>query len=293
MRTNSEELSIFITVVQLGSFTKAADNLQIDNSVVSRTIKKLENKLGVTLFNRTTRQLNLTEEGEIYYQKIQPAMKALFDAEFFLREIKNKPNGTLRIDASTPVILHYLAPMIAPFKAQYPLIDLHITSAETYINLIDKKVDIAIRAGELADSSLKASLLFNSYRKIICSPDYIHQHGTPQTVADLNQHSCIAFTNPLSLNTWPLNDQFNHLYTIQPTLHADSGEIIKQLCLKGSGIACLSDFMVNQDIESGQLVELFADEKIAINMPFNAVYYSENTTSAKIRAFIDFIKHEK
>ncbi len=130
-----------------------------------------------------------------------------------------------------------------------------------------------------------------SYRKIVCSPDYIRRKGEPKNIDDLKNHLCLGFTTPQSLNTWPLAYQDNSLYQIRSSLHADSGEVIRQLCLKGNGIACLSDFMINQDIQEGQLVELFASEKLPIAMPFNAVYYSESVTSAKIRVFIDFIKN--
>lgn len=290
MRANTEELNIFITVVQSGSFTKAASVLQVDNSVVSRAVKKLEQKLGVTLLNRTTRQLNLTEEGAVYYEEVYAAMSALANAESVLRDAHHKPSGLLRIDAAIPVILHYVAPFVAAFKAQYPLIELYITSSETYINLIEQKVDVAIRVGALTDSSLKASPLFSSYRKMVCAPAYVARKGRPKDVADLKNHECLAFTTPQSLNTWPVMGQDDELCTIQPALSASSGEIIRELCLQGNGIACLSDFAIDKDIQGGRLIELFAEERVAIEMPFNAVYYSESGPSSKIRAFIDFMK---
>lgn len=126
-------------------------------------------KLGVSLLNRTTRQLSLTEEGERYFRRVQSILQEMAAAESEIMETRNTPRGLLRIDAATPVVLHFLMPLIKPFRERYPEVTLSLVS-ETIINLIERKVDVAIRAGTLTDSSLRARPLFNSYRKIIASP---------------------------------------------------------------------------------------------------------------------------
>lgn len=293
MRATSEEIAIFVAIVESGSFSRAAERLNQANSAVSRAVKKLESKLGVSLLNRTTRQLSLTEEGERYFRRMQGVLQEMAAAENELMESRRTPKGLLRIDAATPVVLHYLMPLIKPFRERYPEIALSLVSSETFINLIERKVDIAIRAGTLSDSSLRAKPLFISYRKIIASPDYIVRHGRPESVAELSQHICLGFTEPQTLNTWPLSCCDGQLHEISSGLSSNSGETLKQLCLSGNGIACLSDYMVDSEIARGDLVELLAEQRLPVEMPFSAVYYSDRAVSSRIRAFIDFlVEHE-
>jgi DNA-binding transcriptional LysR family regulator len=289
MKATSEELAIFVAVVESGSFSRAAEQLGLANSAVSRTVKKLEMKLGVSLLNRTTRQLSLTEEGERYFRQVQQILQAMAAAENEVMESKQTPRGLLRIDAATPVMLHLLMPLIKPFRERYPEMTLSLVSSETFINLIERKVDVAIRVGNLTDSSLRARPLFSSYRKIIASPEYLATHGTPENASDLVNHVCLGFTEPSSLNRWPVSQADGQLFEIKPGLSSNSGETLKQLCLTGNGIACLSDFMIDKEIESGEFVEVLADKLLPVNMPFSAVYYSDRAVSTRIRAFIDFL----
>lgn len=292
MKATSDEIATFVAVVESGSFSRAAEQLCLANSAISRTVKKLEAKLGVSLLNRTTRQLSLTEEGERYFRRVQAVLQEMAAAENEIIETRHSPRGPLRIDAATPVLLHYLIPLIKPFRERYPEITLSLVSSETFINLIERKVDVAIRAGILTDSSLRARPLFTSYRKIIASPDYIARYGKPVEVGDLRQHVCLGFTEPGSLNTWPVYCCDAQLYEIEIGLSSNSGETLKQLCLSGNGIACLSDYMVDREIERGDLVELLADKRVPVEMPLNAVYYSDRAVSARIRAFIDFLSEQ-
>ena len=289
MRATSEEIAIFVAVVESGSFSRAAEQLGQANSAVSRAVKKLESKLGVSLLNRTTRQLSLTEEGERYFRRMQVVLQEMAAAENELMESRTTPRGLLRVDAATPVILHFLMPLIRPFRERYPEMNLTLVSSETFINLIERKVDVAIRAGTLTDSSLRARPLFNSYRKIIASPDYLARHGTPQSVAELKHHQCLGFSEPVSLNTWPISCCDGQLLEIESEISSNSGETLKQLCLAGNGIACLSDYMVDKELAEGAFVELLADKRLPIEMPFSAVYYSDRAVSTRIRAFIDFL----
>lgn len=289
MKASSEELTIFVTVVECGSFSRAAEHMQLANSAVSRSIKKLENKLGVSLLNRTTRQLSLTEEGKRYFRRVQHVLQEMAAAETELMESKHTPQGLLRIDAATPVVLHLLVPLIKPFRERYPDMTLSLISSETYINLIERKVDIAIRVGALTDSSLRARPLFTSYRKIVASPEYLKKYGIPQCVEELENHICLGFTEPPSLNTWPIASQDGQPYEITMVHSSNSGETLKQLCMMGNGIACLSDYMIDKEIASGVLVELLAEKRLPVAMPLNAVYYSDQAVSLRIRAFIDFL----
>jgi len=289
MKASSEELKVFIAVVESGSFSRAAEQLQMANSAVSRTVKKLENKLGVSLLTRTTRQLALTYEGELYFRRVQKLILEMATAENELIERQQAPQGVLRIDAATPVILNLLMPMIKPFRERYPAVTLSLISSESFINLIDRKVDVAIRAGDLTDSTLRARLLFTSYRKMVATPAYLAKYGTPASVEALAHHQCLGFVETPRLNRWPVSANGSDLYEIDAAMSSNSGETIKQLCLNDQGIACLSDFMVNAEIAAGTFVEVLAEQRIAVEMPFNAVYYSDLGVSQRVRAFIDFL----
>ena len=151
-------------------------------------------------------------------------------------------------------------------------------------------MDIAIRAGSLHDSALRARHLFDSRLKLVAAPDYLARHGTPQTVADLSRHTLIGFSEPKTLNNWPFADTGHTPYAAVPQLSANSGETIRRLCLEGNGIACLSDFVVAADIAAGHLHELLPDRALNEAKPFYVVYYGDNAVSPKIRAFVDFLR---
>lgn len=292
MKATTEELIIFVAVVESGSFSRAAEQLNQANSAVSRAVKRLELKLGVSLLNRTTRQLSLTEEGSRYFRNVQQILQAMAAAENDLTESKTTPRGLLRVDAATPVLLHLLMPLVKPFRERYPDIILSLVSSENFINLIERKVDIAIRAGHLTDSSLRARPLRISYRKIIATPAYLAEHGTPTAITELKNHTCLGFTEPSSLNQWPVALPDGQLIEITPGIFSNSGETIKQLCLQGNGISCLSDFMIDKELNSGELVELFAGQRLPVEMPLSAVYYSDRAVSTRIRAFVDFVSEQ-
>lgn len=210
-------------------------------------------------------------------------------AENALMESRQRPQGLLRVDAATPVVLHMLTPLVAEFRERYPEMSLSLVSSENFINLIERKVDIAIRVGELTDSTLKARKLMTSYRHVLASPAYLAQHGTPLTVEDLAHHCCIGFNDLPSLNRWPLACSDGSQLEITPGLTTNSGETQRHLCLHGNGIACLSDFMSDEDIKRGDLVPILVEATLPVAMPINAVYYSDSAVSNRLRSFIDFV----
>ena len=289
MKTHSDELAVFVQVVESGSFSRAAERLGLANSVVSRTVKRLEEKLSANLINRTTRQLRLTEEGSRFFVRARQVLHDIEAAEAEIVSVSCAPQGLLRVDSATPTLLHLIAPLVRPFFERYPQVMLSLVSSEGYINLIERRVDVAIRAGSLHDSALRARHLFDSRLKLVAAPDYLARHGTPQTVADLSQHTLIGFSEPKTLNNWPFADTGHTHYAAVPQLSANSGETIRRLCLEGNGIACLSDFTVAADIAAGRLCELLPSCALNAAKPFHAVYYSDNAVSPKIRVFVDFL----
>lgn len=292
MKTTSEELTVFVQVVENGSFSRAAEQLAMANSAVSRVVKRLEEKLGVNLINRTTRQLRLTEEGSQYFRRVQKILQEMAAAEAEMLAAHEVPQGGLRVDSAMPMVLHLLVPLAAKFNERYPHVQLSLVSSEGYINLIERKVDIALRAGELDDSGLRARHLFDSHFRIVASPEYLEKHGTPQSTEELANHQCLGFTEPSSLNTWAVSDAQGNPYKISPHFTASSGEILRSLCLSGCGIACLSDFLVDNDIAEGKLIPLLVEQTSNTPLPFNAVYYSDKAVNLRLRVFLDFLIEE-
>ena len=292
MKTHSDELALYVAVVEAGSFRQAAENLGIDNSVVSRGVKRLEEKLATILLHRTTRRLTLTPEGEWYYQRAQQVLSDMAAAEENLLARQSQPEGVLKVDAAPPFIIHQLVSLIGEFRRRYPAIELQLESSESFINLLERRVDMAIRIGELSDSSLRALPLGRSRLRILGSPAYLARVGTPRLVDELGQHQLLGFMAPESLNLWPLLGEHGDRLPITPTLRASSGETLRQLALVGEGLVCLSDFMTQGDRQRGELLEVLARVNSGASRPINAVFYSDARRNPRLRVWLDFLREK-
>ena len=289
MKTNTDELLVFVTVIDSGSMTAAAETLQQTVSGVSRTLTRLEKKLDATLVRRTTRRLQLTEEGELFLARARAILAAMDDAEEAISRRRERPAGRLRVDAASPFMLHCVVPHVKGFAALYPEISLELTSNERIVDLLEQRVDIAIRIGALQDSTLHARTLGSSRLRVLASPAYLAEHGEPRDVEELMRARLIGFTAPESLNDWPLRDGRAAFVTIKPAVSASSGETIRQLAIDGGGIACLADFMTAADVETGRLRTILDDALEDVRQPISAVYYQSESLAARARAFLDFL----
>ncbi|OTA14336.1 LysR family transcriptional regulator [Xenorhabdus vietnamensis] len=291
MKITLEEMRVFIAVVNCGSITAAAEQLDLTISATSRALLRLEEKMDSTLLYRTTRRIKLSEEGAAFLQKAREVMRLAQEAEEVLINHKTIPSGILRVDASTPFLLHVVTPLVAQFHEIYPQIALELTNYEGVTNLLEKHTDIAFRIGSLTDSSLHATLLGHSQLRILASPLYLQRYGEPKTVDELQQHCLLGFTAPESLNEWPLYHDDKKGFKITPTVAASSGEILCNMVRKGVGIACLSDFMTHEMRENGEFKQVLTHITFEQKQPINAVYYRNQTLSPRLRCFIDFIKN--
>jgi DNA-binding transcriptional LysR family regulator len=293
MKTSTDELLVFVTVIDAGSITAAAEKLEQTVSGVSRALTRLEKQLGVALILRTTRRLQLTEEGELFLERARAILAAMEDAEEAVTRHRERPSGRLRVDAATPFMLHCIVPHVAAFAELYPEIQLELTNNERIVDLLEQRVDIAIRIGALQDSTLHARALGTSRLRIVASPAYLAAHGVPRDVAALREHRLIGFTAPVHLNRWPLRAAGEQGaepgYPIAPTLSASSGETIRQLALAASGMACLSDFLTVADREAGRLVTVLDDALFEQRQPIHAVYYRSAALAARVQCFLAFI----
>lgn len=285
----TEDLQAFIAVSESESFSKASKATEIQIATLSRAITRLEKQLNATLFNRTTRKLVITEEGMVFKRYALEAIEAIEQGQQQLCSHQNEPIGKLRVDSAFPFMIHQIVPHIAEFHLLYPMIELELSTNEDVVDLLDNKVDVAIRIGDLKDSTLYAFHLGYSPLMLVASPEYIEQFGKPKVIDDLAAHKLLGFSRAPHLNDWHLKQQMGRLTF---DLQASSGEVMKQLCLNGLGISALSYFMIYKELEAGTLVEILPD---AIAHPnrresIQAVYYKQSALASRIRLFLEFIQ---
>ena len=282
-------LIAFVTVTETGSFSTAAQQLGQTPSGVSRTVSRLEKALGMTLMHRTTRRLDLTAEGAWLLERARRVLAELADTEAQAAARRGHPAGLVRVNAATPALDHLVAPLVADFLDEYPQVSLELTSGETIVDLIEEKVDVAIRIGILPDSSLNARLLGRSRIRVLAAPSYIERHGRPAVPADLARHRLLGFTAPASLNTWPLRDGSQEGVLARPQVTASSGETLRHLALGGAGIASLSDFLTGADVASGRLVPLLEEAALPWTQPVWAVFYKQGALAPRVAALVEFL----
>ncbi len=240
------------------------------------------------MFNRTTRRVELTEEGRQFVDSVRLGLQMIQSTEEEIVSRGELPKGRLRVDAASPFVFHQLVPLVQSFKEAYPDIELELTSNEGFVDLLEKRTDVAIRIGKLSDSTLNARPLGKSLLHIVPSPDYLAKRGLPTKPEDLSSHQIVGFSGNKVLNHWPLPNQSY----VAPTVTASNGETVRQLALAGNEIACLSGFMVQEDMAAGRLIPILEQDKLANTdrERVNAVYYKSSSVSRRISAFIDFIQ---
>ncbi|QNX52433.1 LysR family transcriptional regulator [Acinetobacter seifertii] len=288
MKSTIEELVAFITIVDTGSFVAAAEHLKQTPSGMSRSLTRLEAKLGVTLLERTTRKLKLTQEGQQFLIKARKILNELNAAEEDLQKSDQGTAGLIRIDSATPFVLHVIAPLMHKFRKCYPDIEIEINSNDQVIDLLQHKTDVAFRFGELNDSSLHAKLVCKSRLYIVASPEYLAIKGTPTQPEQHEHHDLIGFTRPDYINNWPIKVGDEYFFA-QAHIKASSGETVRQLTVRGHGIARLSEFEIWKDIQEGRLTALFEDQIEHQYQSIHAVYYQQEHLPKRIRLFIEFL----
>ncbi len=289
MKFTLEELEVFLAVVDTGSLTAASLHLGQPTSTTSRLLRRLEDSLQTTLLRRTTRRLDLTDEGCSFLKDARAVMGSVQAAEEGLLHRRGQPSGPLRVDAATPVLIHLIAPLVESYRKSFPLVGLELSSNEGFVDLLERRIDLAIRSGELKDSTLHSRLLCHSALRLVASPTYIKRHGMPVSVADLTEHVLLGFSQPDSLNVWPLQLNGEQSLQIRPTIAASSGEVLRQLALNGQGIACVGAFMAVEDLARGTLVEVLARQNTGLTRPIHAVYYKHSAVSMRISSFVDHL----
>jgi DNA-binding transcriptional LysR family regulator len=289
---NSDDLKTFITVIDSGTLSAASVHLGQTTSGVSRALSRLEDKLATSLLTRTTRRMELTEEGHLFLERARAILSAMEEAEETIRIRRQQPAGRLCVDAASPFMLHCVVPHVAEFRAMYPEIRLELSSNDQITDLIEHRTDIAIRIGTLTDSTLHARALSASPLYVLASPDYLAQHGAPAVPEDLlgGAHTLLGFAQYEQGNNWPLRHATGNSLAVTPALAASSGETLRQLALAGQGIVCLADFMTRADVAEGRLVKVLEDSYTGYRQQIHAVYYRNTQLSQRISCFLDFLQ---
>jgi DNA-binding transcriptional LysR family regulator len=286
-------MDVFVRVVDLGGFTAAAKSLRQTPSGVSKLVSRLEARLGTRLVNRTTRKLQLTEEGQAFYQRAQRILADIEEAE---REAGSgaAPRGHLTVNSNIPFGMLHVMPLLPRFLSEHPDITLDIILTDTLIDLMQERADVAIRVGPLGASRLIARKLGTSRMVVVAAPGYLARFGTPKTPADLASHRGIGWTFPRSIRGWP----FRRTERIEealppPVARASNGEAARQLALGGIGLARLALFHIGPDIDAGCLVPVLQSLNPGDREDIHAVYVGHaGPLPARVRAFIDFLaKH--
>ena len=283
-------MTVFVKVVEQGSFARAAERLHMSTSAVSRHVAELEAHLDTRLLNRTTRRISLTESGQAYFERALHLLADLEETEAAVSSSTVTPRGTIRLTCSTSFGVPHLAPAIGAFQARYPEVRFDISASSRFVDLVEEGLDLAIRIGDLGNSNLIARKI-GSMRLISCaSAEYLKRKGTPKHPDDLVNHNCFTYEYFSEKNQWRFQDrQKNEIKVrIDGSVHANNGEMLAAIAVAGAGIALEPDFIVDPMLESGALVEILKNFRPA---PYNiyAVYPSRRHLSAKVRTFVDFL----
>ncbi len=282
----SGEMEVFVKVVQDGGFTAAARGLGLTPSSVSKLVARLEMRLGTRLLARSTRVVSLTGEGEAYYAAALRALKALNEAEHLAAA--GTVRGQLSVTASVPVGTMFVAPALPAFLARHPYLTVDLSITDDVVNLLAQKADVAIRVGDLTDSSLMAKKLAESPRVVVASPAYLAAHGVPQTPEALERHNCLRFNFRRPGRGWPfLREGEVSEQALSGSLLVNNGETMKQMVLAGVGIARLGRFHVAAEIARGELVVLLEGFNPGDLETISAVYLAGDHMPGRIRAFVD------
>lgn len=284
-----EDLRIYIAVIHAGNFTAAAEQLMLSKQYVSRRMAALEASLGVRLLIRNTRKLSVTDAGLLFAQHAQRILDEIQEAELAVSEQQQALRGTFRINLPMSFGMSHLSPLISEFLSHHPALQFQIELADRYVDVIGEGVDMAIRIGTLADSTLIARPLGELKRVICCSPGYLQRAGTPQQPEELLQHACLRYGRE-GLNGWELqvNGKAKWL-AVQGPMVSNNGEVLRDAALAGLGLVLLPAFIVETDLQRGELVTVL-DGCQPPPLSLNAVYPQHRQRSEVNRQLLAFLQ---
>lgn len=282
-------LETFVAVVEGASFTRAAERLGASPGAVSRRVAALEERLGLRLLNRTTRQISLTEAGEQYYRDLRGILQALAEAEDRITHLSSAPAGTLRVAAPLSFAVRALAPLLPAFLQRYPGLRLTMDLDDRLIDILASGADLVLRIAPLADSTLVARRIAEVRRLVCAAPAYLAANGEPRVPADLVRHPCLHYSNVGLREEWTLiGPDGPETVEVDGPLCANNGDLLRRAALAGMGVASLPDFIVAEDLEAGRLKALLPGYA-SRPLPLCALWPSRQFVPAKVRVFVDYL----
>jgi DNA-binding transcriptional LysR family regulator len=290
-RVDLNDLVIFEAVAESGGFTAAAELLGVAPAKISVEINRLEEKLGITLLSRTTRKVILTDEGQTFYEECRPLLQGLHDAIERLGSGKNELTGTLRISSTVEHAALILAPALAEFARHHPSLRIDLRTSDHIVDLIEERIDVAIRFGWLPDSSLRAVKLGDFTQCVVASPEYLQGIKPPEKPEDLANLDWIALTLLPTPLTWDFSNNVGEkrIVHVKSRIKVDSTGALCAMIQQGSGVSILDHFNAREGMQANKMVQLLPEWTLP-SAGIYAVYPPGRQVSAKIRIFIDFYK---
>lgn len=288
---NVIRMRAFARTVESGSFSAAGRQIGVAPSSVSRHIAELEEELSVRLFHRTTRKLSLTESGSLYYEHVLIILAAIDDAKLALSTLDGAPSGVLRITAPGPVARQLTARVLPGFLEQFPAIQVLWSVSDHLVDLVEERLDVALRLGRLRDSSLTVRAIGESRRVVCASPGYLARHGEPKCPADLAAHSCLLFREQPGRNRWEFTGPEGSVgIDVDGVIVSNHVDTLISAAVAGIGICMLPDWNMGIELAEGKLVELLPNYAlIPFSTPVNAVFPYQRQVPPKLRVFIDYL----
>lgn len=286
----SGELEVFVRVIELGGFSAAARACGMTPSAVSKLVARLEQRLGTRLVNRSTRQLQLTPEGCVFYERGVRLLADLDEAEG-CASAHSAPRGRLRVNANVPFGHHFLLPLTPEFLERYPDVTLDIMLTDEVIDILEQRTDVAVRAGPLKSSNLMARKLGQTRMVIVGAPAYLARHGTPATPDELRHHNRLGANYGRAQPGWPLRQgDAETIVAVTGNAQASDGEALRRLALGGLGLARLAAFQVREDIAAGRLLPVLEDCNPGDAEEVHAVFVGQGGyLPLRVRALLDFL----
>lgn len=283
-------MQIFTRVVELGSFTAAAKDLELSQPAVTKSIKSLEDHLGTQLMTRSTRALALTDDGALFYEDARRILEALMEAENRVGKRASVPSGLMRIACPIAFGRLIMVDLVKSFLETHPLIKIELLMEDRMVDLVEQGVDVAIRLGELSDSSLRAQRVGTARRGVFATPTYLARSGTPQSFTDLSRHNCVVLSGLTNRNQWSFETKNGQEFVaVSGNLVCSNSEGARAAVLKGLGIGYHPEWLFSAEIETGEIKPLL-ESYTPTPLPIHAVYAAGRYISAKSRAFTDHVK---
>jgi DNA-binding transcriptional LysR family regulator len=286
-------MRIFTRVVEAGSFSEAGRQLDVAPSSISRQIGELESALGVQLFQRTTRQLHLTEAGEMYYQRVTDIVSDVDEARLTLSQLDGRPTGILRLSVPGSLSRRHIVPALVAFQERHPNVQVVLLASDQLVDMLENRIDLTMRIGELKDSSLVARRIAVGRRIVCASQSYLQKAGTPETPEQLADHNCLIFRSNPGSNLWKFRGATRSAEVkASGNLFANDGESLVAAAVAGHGIVLVPEWLVGCELKDGSLQEILPGYKaMPEETPLYALYPRQRHLPAKVRAFIDFMLH--